>query len=179
MPDEDKALWLPNQNFFPNRHGYLPRYIIIHGTAGFTSAQEVAHFFSATSLGDNPVSTHYVLGLQGELVQCVRETDAAWGNGYVMPGHDPWWFPTLNPNLLTISIEHVKLSRDNSDELTELQKHASFRLVQRICQRHSIPTRQADEQGGITGHFSMDPVNRSFCPGPYPWDELFAYLALR
>jgi hypothetical protein len=22
----------------------------------------------------------------------------------------------------------------------------------------------------------MDPINRSFCPGPYPWDELIIYL---
>ncbi len=177
MPDEIGALWIPNKNYFPARKGYLPRYVIIHGTAGFSSAEEVASFFQATEKGDNPVSTHYILGLRGELIQCVSEAHGAWGNGYVMAGHDPWWSRALNPNLITISIEHVKLSRDNSDELTELQKQASFRLVSSICQRHNIPTRWADEQGGITGHYSMDPINRSFCPGPYPWEELFSYLA--
>jgi N-acetyl-anhydromuramyl-L-alanine amidase AmpD len=178
MPDEIDALWVPNTNFFPERNGFQPRYVIIHGTAGFTSAKEVAYFFKASETGPNPVSTHYILGLEGQLAQCVDERDAAWGNGYVMEGHDPWWSLALNPNLITISIEHVKLSRDNSDELTPLQKAASFRLVKNICLRHSIPTRWADPLGGITGHFSMDPVNRSFCPGPYPWDELFSYLSL-
>jgi len=36
--------------------------------------------------------------------------------------------------------------------------------------------RLADASGGITGHFSTDPVNRSRCPGAYPWDQLWAFL---
>jgi len=177
MLEEDAALWIPNNNFFPARKGHHPRYIIIHGTAGFSSAEEVANFFKATERGENPVSTHYIIGLHGEIVQCVDEADGAYGNGGVTAGHDPWWSRFLNPNLLTISIEHVKLSRDNSDEITELQKWASFALIQRICNRYNIPKRWADATGGITGHYSMDPVHRSFCPGPYPWDELFMYGA--
>jgi N-acetyl-anhydromuramyl-L-alanine amidase AmpD len=176
MPDENDALWIPNNNYFPARNRHHPRYIILHGTAGFTSAEEVANFFKATEISKNPVSTHYIIGLYGEIVQCIDEKDGAYANGGVTHGHDPWWSRLLNPNLLTISIEHVKLSRDNSDELTALQKQTSFALVQRICNRHTIPTRQADATGGITGHYSMDPVHRSFCPGPYPWDELFAFL---
>ena len=171
MTDEEGAVWIPSQNYFPGRKGYKPRWLIIHGTAGFTSAEEVGYYFQRAD-----VATHYIIGLDGLIVQSVRESEGAWGNGYVMEGHDPWWSRDLNPNLVTISIEHVKLSRDNSDELTELQKHTSFRLVQHICERHAIPARPADELGGITGHYSMDPVNRSFCPGPYPWEELFAYL---
>jgi N-acetyl-anhydromuramyl-L-alanine amidase AmpD len=173
MPDEKQAIWIPNRNYFPSRNGYQPRYVIIHGTAGFTSAEEVGYFFKATEGGENPVSTHYIIGLHGELVQCINEQDGAYANGGVTKGHDPWWSRTLNPNLLTISIEHVKLSRDNSDELTAAQKQASFALVQRICNRHNIPKRWADANGGITGHYSMDPVHRDFCPGPYPWNDLF------
>ncbi|MBO0791094.1 MAG: hypothetical protein J2P36_09105, partial [Ktedonobacteraceae bacterium] len=45
-----------------------------------------------------------------------------------------------------------------------------------ICARWGIPARKADAHGGITGHYSIDPVNRARCPGPYPWDELFAFL---
>ena len=183
--DEPAALWIPNNNYFPARNGYTPRYVILHGTAGFTSAEEVALFFKSTEAGNDPVSTHYIIDLSGSIVQCIEEKEGAFGNGYISgaPGisgdgihHDPWWSRGINPNYLTISIEHVKLARDNSDELTDLQKQASFDLVRRICERHTIPKRRADSEGGITGHFSMDPVQRSFCPGPYPWDELFAFL---
>ena len=177
--DEPGALWLPNNNYFPARNGYTPRYVILHGTAGYTRAEAVAAFFKATEEGNDPVSTHYIIGLSGELVQCIDEQDGAFGNGGVTEGHDPWWSRSLNPNYITISIEHVKPARDNSDELTELQKLASFELVQRICKRHGIPRHRADSAGGITGHYSMDPVQRSFCPGPYPWDELFAFLQYR
>ncbi len=169
-------IWIPNNNYFPRRNGNCPRYIILHGTAGFTSAEEVAHFFKATEKGDNPVSTHYIIGLRGEIIKCIEEEEGAFANGGVTEGHDVWWSKSLNPNLVTISIEHVKPSRDNSDELTDVQKEASFLLVQHICERYNIPRRWADAQGGITGHYSMDPVYRSFCPGPYPWEELFAYL---
>jgi N-acetyl-anhydromuramyl-L-alanine amidase AmpD len=174
--DEQTAIWFPNTNYFPHRSGHSPRYVILHGTAGFTSAREVASFFKSTETGHDPVSTHYIIGLDGELIQCIAEEHGAWGNGGVTEGHDPWWSPSLNPNLVTLSIEHVKLSRDNSDILTPSQQDASFRLVKQLCERHNIPRRWADAEGGITGHYSMDPVHRFFCPGPYPWDALFAYL---
>ncbi|GHO65892.1 hypothetical protein KSC_047840 [Ktedonobacter sp. SOSP1-52] len=170
--DEPGVLWLPSNNYFPGREKHSVRWLIIHGTAGFNSAQEVGEFFQRTD-----VSTHYTIGRDGVIVQSVREHDAAWGNGYVSEGHDPWWSKGLNPNYVTISIEHVKPSRDNSDALTAIQTEVSFRLVKSICERHEIPRRRADATGGITGHYSMDPVGRHFCPGPYPWEELFAYLA--
>ena len=40
--DEANALWIPSNNYFPRRSGHSPRWIIIHGTAGFGSAEEVA-----------------------------------------------------------------------------------------------------------------------------------------
>ncbi|GCE49016.1 N-acetylmuramoyl-L-alanine amidase [Thermosporothrix hazakensis] len=139
--------------------------------AGFESAEAVGHFFQTAD-----VATHYTIGRDGVIVQSVRECHAAWGNGGVTEGHAPWWNRALNPNYVTISIEHVKPSRDNSDELTEIQKQVSFRLIRSICARHDIPMQLATAAGGITGHFSMDPVHRHFCPGPYPWDELIAFL---
>ena len=174
--DEPGALWIPSNNYFPNRTdrysiSHRPHWIIIHGTAGFTSAEEVGYYFQRAD-----VATHYTIGQDGTIIQSVEEKDAAYGNGGVTEGHDAWWSKDLNPNLVTISIEHVKPSLDNSDELTSAQQEASFLLVQHICERHNIPRRWADEHGGITGHYSMDPVHRHFCPGPYPWDALFAYL---
>ena len=170
--DEPNAIWIPSQSYFPGRSGHQAKWIIIHGTAGFSSAQEVGYFFQVVES-----STHYVIGRDAVTVQCVDEQNSAWANGGVTAGHDPWWSRSLNPNYVTISIEHVKPQRDNADHLTALQAAASFRLIEHICDRHGIPRRWADAHGGITGHYSMDPVYRSFCPGPYPWDELFAFLA--
>ena len=188
MPDENGALWIPNNNYFPARDGYQPGYIVLHGTAGGTSAVAIADYFASTQGGSNPVSSHYIVGPGGEIVQCVNESDGAYCNGYVSGAsgtsgdgygngfHDSWWNSGVNPNLLTISIEHVKPSTDNSDPLTPAQQQASFALILHICTRHAIPMRKADAHGGITGHYAIDPVNRARCPGAYPWAQLFAFL---
>jgi N-acetyl-anhydromuramyl-L-alanine amidase AmpD len=189
MPDEDGAIWIPNNNFFPNRDGYKPAWIVLHGTAGGTSAVAIARYFASTQGTANPVSSHYIVGTDGTVVQCVSEKDGAWANGYVSGKsgtsgdgygngyHDSWWDSGINPNLLTISIEHVKSAIDNSSQLTAIQQRASFALILHICMRHNIPRRKADANGGITGHYAIDPLNRSNCPGAYPWDKLWQFLA--
>lgn len=171
-----KAMWIPTTNFFPARAGFQPRYIILHGTAGGTSAAGIAEYFRSTQGTDRAVSAHYVIGTGGEVVQCVREADGAWANGVLTAGHAPFWPENINPNFISFSIEHCKPSPDNSDPLTPAQQSASFALIKELCDRWNIPAREADAQGGITGHFSIDPVNRSRCPGPYPWSDLWAFL---
>ena len=167
--DYAPALWLPTSH--QGGWAFNPRYIILHGTAGGTSAQAIAQYFQGNS---PPTSTHYVVGVDGTVAQCVSEREAAWGNGVLSAGHAPWW--TGNPNAYTFSIEHCKPHSDNSDQLSPAQQAASFALVKHLCDRYNIPRRAADATGGITGHASIDPVNRAMCPGPYPWDALFAYL---
>lgn len=170
------ALWIPNNNCFVGRAGLRPRWIINHGTAGGYSAVATANYFASTQNTANPVSATYIVDQLGTVVQCNAESDGAWGNGFLSAGHDPWWADAVNPNNVTISIEHVKSSKDNSDTLTPAQQAASFKLQNDICDRWKIPKRLADANGGITGHYSIDPVNRQNCPGPYPWDALWAYL---
>ncbi|HET8905962.1 MAG TPA: peptidoglycan recognition family protein [Ktedonobacterales bacterium] len=167
--DYTPALWIPTDHF--GGWTFTPRYIIVHGTAGGTSAQGIAQYFQGN---DPPTSTHYVVGVDGTVAQCVSESDAAWGNGVLSAGHDAWW--SGNPNDCTFSIEHCKPHTDNSDELSPAQREASFALIKHLCERHDIPRRWADATGGITGHYSIDPVNRQYCPGAYPWDALFSYL---
>lgn len=174
-------------NHFSGRAGQQPRWIILHGTAGFESPQECAAYFGSTT---SQVSAHYIVGRDGTVIQCVSEADGAWANGGVTGSpatlgfrtegdgvhRDSWWSPEINPNYQCISIEHIKPSTDNSDFLTPQQATASFSLIKDICGRWGIPMQFADSSGGITGHFSMDALNRSRCPGPYPWDELWGYL---
>lgn len=176
QPDEQGALVIPNNNFFAGRQGYKPKYVIVHGTAGGTSAQAIASYFQSTEGGDSAVSSNYVIGTDGTVVQCVAESDGAYANGIFSMGHDAFWDTSVNPNLTTVSIEHCKPSEDNSDQITPAQLSASFTLIKHICERHGIPKHPADSSGGITGHFSIDPVNRSRCPGAYPWAALWDYL---
>lgn len=186
MVDYPGAIWLPNNNYFANRDGNTFRWIILHGTAGGTSAQAIGQYFQTVQVG-----SHYIVGVDGTVVQTVSESNGAWANGAIsgVPAtlpfrdagdgvhRDPWWGQGgVNPNNQTISIEHCKASSDNSDTLSDAQKASSFSLIKDICERRNFQIGFADANGGITGHFSMDPVNRSHCPGPYPWNELFDYL---
>ena len=179
-------IWIPSPNFDPGHQDYdmSKGFIIVHGTAtpGY-SAQDTARDFQNPA---KKVSAHYVIGRDGTVVQCVDEANSAWANGIITgtPGiagdgvhHDAWWSQfNRDPNSITISIEHSKWTHDNSDQLTDEQKRASFALIASICERHGVPKGPATAAGGITGHYSIDPVKRYFCPGPYPWDELWAHL---
>ena len=164
---------VPDQYVFPGFWNNTPRWLVLHKTAGFHTAQEVAQYFQSGSNGLE-VSSHFVVGQDGAAVQCVRETDGAGANGVLEAGHDAWW--SGNPNLVTYSVEHVDPASDNSTPLTAAQQAASFQLIHDICTRHNIPMRPADATGGITGHYSIDPQSRKECPGNYPWNELWAYL---
>lgn len=180
MPAEEPgAIWIPTPNCWANRYGHKPTFLILHGTASPNAfyAQDIAHYFQNTAADS---SVHYVVGRDGAIAQCVSEHDAAWGNGIIEPSPtkpaDPWWSKDLNPNLITISIEHVQPDPNNETGLTPLQQEASFRLISHICDRWNIPKRSADSTGGITGHYSIDPLNRLHCPGNYPWDALWTSL---
>jgi len=84
---------------------------------------------------------------------------------------------SVNPNYVTISIEHVKSSTDNSNELTAAQKAASFKLINNIVARNpGIKKVWADSAGGVTGHFSISPSSRARCPGPFPWAQMYQSL---
>ena len=169
---------LLNNNAFQDRNGNIPQWLILHGTAGGTSAQAIAEYFKSTENTNNPVSAHYVIGVEGEVYQCNLESDGAYANGVVTAGHDPWWSDSgnPNPNNVTISIEHCKSDDANAAVLTDAQQAASFALIKDICVRNNIPMRAADENGGITGHFSVDPINRARCPGAFDWNALWQYL---
>lgn len=168
--------WIPTNHNWKGRAGRKIRYIILHGTASpkLKTAQDVGHYYQETQ---RETSAHYVVGKDGHVVQCVAEEDTAWANGNMSKGHAPWWGKDGNPNFETISIEIVHIDPHNNDPMTEEQRLSVFSLVAYMVHKWDLiqPT-WANETGGITGHFSIDPVGRWFCPGPFPWVDLFAYL---
>lgn len=167
MVDYARAIpmYVPADNVFLDQN--IPLWVVIHKTAGFKSAQDVARFFATVP---DKRSTHYIIGQDGTIVQCVDERHGAGGNCCLEQGHDRFWPTNLNLNWVTISIEHVDPALDNSTPVTDAQKQASFLLVADICKRHGIPAKN------IVGHRSIAPRTRAHCPGNYPLDELRAYV---
>ncbi|HET8853831.1 MAG TPA: peptidoglycan recognition family protein [Ktedonobacteraceae bacterium] len=167
-----KVMAVPDNWPFLNRSGYTgPLSVVVHKTASPGNAEDIARFFHNDTGGMK--SVHYIVGRDGEIVQCVSEKDGAGGNGILDPGHDPFWDHTgvSDPNLCTISIEHVDNDPNNATPVTAAQKAASFALIGEICRRHNIPPARIFE------HRSLQPINRARCPGNYPMDELRQHVA--
>lgn len=167
----DTATEIDYGNKSMSRQGYKPTHICLHSTAGGTSAEAIANFFRDTA----DASAHIIIGTDGEVVQGISMDVASWSNGLIDQPTMPWP-ANINPNYYTISIEHCKASTDNSDQLTGPQKQASFQVIQAICDYYGIAKRRGDLQSGIVSHADFDQINRARCPGPYPWNELIAYL---
>ena len=169
----DEAIEIDYLNKSMSREGYPITHLVIHGTAGGSSAQGIANYFATSNVD---ASAHIEVDQQGVIAQGIPLSLAAWGNGVITPGHASYIREDVNPNFYTASIEFVKASTDNSDALTAIQAQKGFELIRCICDTYGIPKRVGDANGGIIRHADIDPVNRSRCPGNFPWQELFDFL---
>lgn len=111
------------------------------------------------------VSAHYAVNLDGSIDQFVDTKYSAWGNGIVtIYDSSVGWLAAavkagVNPNLLTISIEHEGLT---GQAMPEAQYQASLWLHKKILTENpSIDI----ENDGLIGHNQIDGINRKFCPG--------------
>ena len=80
MVSEQGVRFIAAANHWVGREGQTPRYIIIHGTAGGSSALAIANYFAQPS---TQASAHYVIGRDGTIVCAVSEENAAWSNGVI------------------------------------------------------------------------------------------------
>src|SRR5258708_1419228 len=182
-PMVNKLMLVPEGNTFI---GAQPgSALVIHKTASGGTAEDVANFFIHDP---NGASSHFVIGQDGEIVQCVHLINGAGANCCVENGFDPYW-QQFNPmhvgsstgtnlNTITVSIEHVDPASDNSTPLTSAQKASSFKLVKWLVDQYGFDI-TPDGHGqmvDIKGHNTIDPINRARCPGNYPWSELQTYL---
>lgn len=160
------GMFVPENDLFTtNTH----QAIVIHKTANGTTAQEIAQYFINVSPGP---SVHYVVGLDGTVVQCAPEALGAGGNCCLEQGHDPFWdqFGPINLNTVTLSVEHIDPSLTNSTPCPQAQIDASFKLVLYLANKYHIAPDH------IKPHSSLDPTSRAHCPGNYPFTDLISYV---
>ncbi len=103
--------------------------IIIHHTAPFASLTRVGYFFQNIN---SRVSSHYIVGKEGLVIQSVDEHDRAWHAG------PSAWRGKYNVNDFSIGIE-VLNDGDNKDPFTDLQYISLSRLVSYIMKKYDIP----------------------------------------
>ncbi len=177
VSDYPRALWVPMPSFgYPTgqhgRQGHDPVAIVDHIAQGYRAGAE--------SRFRNPAeraSSNYLVCRNGDVVQYVAEANPAWANGIVQrPDLSIAWLRDavehdVNPNLVTISIEHEGFS---GQALTEPQYQSSLDLHRDIFKRHGWPV----ERDRAVGHYVIDGKDRPNDPGPaFNWARLWRDLA--
>ena len=124
--------------------------IIIHDT-GSMNIDGTIQWFEAV---ESKVSAHYVVGLDGKVVQCVPDSEVAWHAG-ISSLHG-----RINVNDFSIGIELVN---DGVHDYTDDQMGALIELCARLCLEYEIPLNR------IVGHRDVAP-GRKIDPGDkFPW----------
>ncbi len=123
------------------------------------------------------VSSHFGVAKDGRIWQWVRVPDAAWGNGIPeSPDLSLDWLADglkrkINPNNLTVSIEH---EGNTGDTFTEEQYQSSLWLHKYLITTYRI----VPDRKHIIGHYQISAKSRANCPGKgFPWQRLMNELA--
>ena len=157
-----------------SRNGYKPMFICWHiadGTYNGTITWE--------RNSSSQVSSHFVLGKNGEVAQLVPLDKAAWTQGGIRNPTHPYVksHPSVNPNQYCVSIECEGFWKETKGKLTDAQFNSAVDLTKHIVSEVKklynvdIPI----DREHMIGHCEINTVTRSHCPGElFPFDELIA-----
>lgn len=133
VPDSAGARWVASPNFNPRRLGRegTADVVVLHSTCTTTNdTDETVTLFQSPA---SQVSSHYVVGKDGQVVQMVAEADRAWHAG------DCRWQGRTDVNSCSVGIEMVHRDQDPHDDWPDAQLEAVAHLLLDIRSRHRIP----------------------------------------
>ncbi len=156
--------WLDSPNFWPGRPAGQPIAVVLHTAAGTLSGMDT--WFANP---DSQSSSHYGIGLGGEIHQYVRLEDRSWTNG-ILEAANHWPGPaTVQPNELTVNIETEDRGLEQmlvTDEQYQSTVQVGWAIVARYPSIRYLMT-----------HRSLNPGTRANDPGPR-WLESGRFSAL-
>ncbi|SFT68337.1 N-acetyl-anhydromuramyl-L-alanine amidase AmpD [Algoriphagus locisalis] len=141
--------WVGTTNFSVRK----PNYVIIHHTAQDSLEQTINTF----TLTRTQVSSHYVVGRDGEIVQMLNDYLRSWHAGRGKWGNDT----DLNSASIGIELDNI-----GSEPFTQAQIESLLVLLKRLKWKYGIPT------ANFIGHSDLAP-SRKVDPSTYfPWKKL-------
>lgn len=160
---------VPSSNYSVGRSGEIPMAIVNHIMDGYKWGTKATFQNPA-----NRVSTHFAVHWDGSIWQYVRVQDTAYGNGII----EDWDLSKpalaycakhkLNPNTVTISIEHEGRP---GQIFPEAQIVSSLKLNAYLKATYGI------QDANIFGHNSIEKYSRANCPGnSFFWTRLFSFV---
>ncbi len=145
------ALWRPSPNFDQRR----PNFVILHQT----SNDNVAKALATLTDPQRRVSSHYLIGRDGAVMQLVDEAARAWHAG------ESWWGGSTDLNSASIGIE---LDNTGDEAFAEPQIVALLALLDELRTRYQIPSANVLAHGDIAPTRKVDPGRL------FPWPRLAA-----
>jgi N-acetyl-anhydromuramyl-L-alanine amidase AmpD/HEAT repeat protein len=143
------TLVMPTTNYNQRPENTKIDTIIIHHTAPFASLTRVGYFFQDIN---SRVSSHYIVGKEGLIIECVDEKDRAWHAGYSS------WRGKMGVNDYSVGIE-VLNDGDSKDPFTEPQYNSLARLTAYLMKKYDVPVSR------VIGHRDIAlPMGRKIDP---------------
>lgn len=144
-----------NYNFSPTIHydWRKPQFVMIHHTSQNSLAQTIRTF----QLGHTQVSSHYVIGRDGQVVQMLNDYMRSWHAGKGKWGH------IEDMNSVSIGIE---LDNNGREPFPEVQINALLGLLDTLKTKYRIP------QKNFIGHEDFAPGRKNDPSAYFPWKTL-------
>lgn len=136
-PFIDVELLTPNSYSRPQISMEQVNYIAIHYTAnpGSTAVSNRNYFENLATTQDNKVSSHFVVGLEGEVVQCIPTSEIS--------------YATNSRNVDTISIECCH--PDETGQFNTATYDSAVKLTAWLCTRFGLTSDQVIRHYDVTG----------------------------
>lgn len=141
--------WIASINFGIRK----PNFVVIHHTAQDSLGQTIRTFHSAKA----GVSSHYVVGRDGKVVQMVNDLYRAHHAGLGKWGNDT----DLNSSSIGIELDN----NGTTDPWTDAQINALVQLLTYLKNTYKIP------QTNFIGHMDLAPTRKND-PSRFPWKKL-------
>lgn len=145
------AQWVPS----PNHNARSPVIIVLHHTEQDSVQESLDTLRSANSGGK--VSSHYLVGRDGDLYQLVADSERAWHAG------GGRWGAITDLNSASLGIE---IDNNGDSPFTQPQIDTLLRLLGDLCTRYNIPRNQ------IIGHADLAPTRKADPSRFFPWQQL-------
>ena len=130
-----------------------PNYVIIHHTAQ-DSLQQTLHTFTVPHA---QVSSHYVIGRDGEVYQMLNDYVRGWHAGAGK------WGSVTDLNSVSLGIE---LDNNGSEPFSEAQIHSLLNVLDTLKGKYNIPT------ANFIGHSDIAPTRKVDPSAFFPWKRL-------
>ncbi|MGI9570686.1 MAG: N-acetylmuramoyl-L-alanine amidase, partial [Desulfobulbia bacterium] len=141
-------LFIPSPNSEERANNCKIDLLILH----YTATESTTHALNWLTEPESRVSSHYLVGENGGIIQMVQEKDRAWHAG------DSYWAGESDINSCSIGIEIQNLGHDSGlPAYPDIQMQSVIRLCLDIITRHSIPVERVLGHSDVAPHRKRDP----------------------